>query len=253
MYTSQFQTLVDVIRDRGKITDHGIRFIDADKRETFISYHQLFTEAHGYLGYLQAIGIKPKQEIIFQIQENKRFLVAFWACLLGGMIPVPVSIGEDEEQNLKVCRIWELLNNPFMIASEKVLDKLIKFALEHELLDLHHQLESRTEMIQDHVYDYKSVKYDEPKPDDFAFIQFSSGSTGDPKGVMLTHRNLIYNASAAINGTQISSKDSFLSWMPLTHDMGLIGFHLVPLVAGIHQYLLPTELFIRKPILWMKK
>ena len=199
------------------------------------------------------IGIKPKQEIIFQIQENKRFLVAFWACLLGGMIPVPVSIGEDKEQNLKVCRIWELLNNPFMIASEKVLDKMKKFALEHELLDFHRQLETRTEMIQDKIYDYKSVKYDEPKPDDLAFIQFSSGSTGDPKGVMLTHRNLIYNTCGAINGTKVSPNDSFLSWMPLTHDMGLIGFHLIPLVAGIHQYLIPTELFIRKPVLWMKK
>lgn len=254
MYTNQFQTLVDIIRDRGKITDRGIRFIDADKRETFISYHQLFTEAQGYLGYLQAIGIKPKQEIIFQIQENKRFLVAFWACILGGMIPIPVSIGEDEEQNLKVCRIWNLLNNPFMIASENVLDKMKRFVLEHDMLDFHHQLEVRTDMIQDTIYHYESINnIVEPQSDDLAFIQFSSGSTGDPKGVMLTHRNLIYNACAAINGTQISSKDSFLSWMPLTHDMGLIGFHLVPLVAGIHQYLLPTELFIRKPILWMKK
>ncbi|MEC0127548.1 AMP-binding protein [Paenibacillus pabuli] len=135
MYTNQFLTLVDVIHDRSKITDRGIRFIDADKRENFISYHQLFNEAQGYLGHLQDIGMKPKQEIIFQIQENKQFLVAFWACLLGGFIPVPVSIGEDEEQNLKVCRIWELLNNPFMIASEKVLDKMKKFALDHELLD----------------------------------------------------------------------------------------------------------------------
>lgn len=254
MYTNQFQTLVDVIRDRGKITDRGIRFIDADKRETFISYHQLFTEAQGYLGYLQAIGIKPKQEIIFQIQENKRFLVAFWACILGGMIPIPVSIGEDEEQNLKVCRIWNLLNNPFMIASENVLDKMKRFVLEHDMLDFHHQLEVRTDMIQDTIYHYESINnIVEPQSDDLAFIQFSSGSTGDPKGVMLTHRNLIYNTCAAINGTQISSNDSFLSWMPLTHDMGLIGFHLVPLVAGIHQYLLPTELFIRKPILWMKK
>lgn len=253
MYTNQFLTLVDVIQDRSKITDHGILFIDADKIETFISYSQLFNEALGYLGYLQEIGIKPKQEIIFQIQENKRFLVAFWACILGGMIPVPVSIGEDEEQNLKVCRIWDLLNNPVMIASEKVLDKMKKFALEHELLDFHHQLEAKTEIIQDTVYDYTDVTCYEPKPEELAFIQFSSGSTGDPKGVMLTHRNLIHNASAAINGTKISLSDSFLSWMPLTHDMGLIGFHLVPLVAGIHQYLIPTELFIRKPILWMKK
>ncbi|KAA8786040.1 amino acid adenylation domain-containing protein [Paenibacillus amylolyticus] len=253
MYTSRFQTLVDVIRDRSNTTDRGIRFIDSDKMETLMSYRQLFNEAKGYLGYLQEIGIKPGQEIIFQIQENKRFIVAFWACILGGMIPVPVSIGEDEEQNMKVYRIWDLLKDPFMIASEKVLGKMKNFALEHEMSDFHHQLEKRTDIIHDQVYKYDVVRYNEPKSDDLAFIQFSSGSTGDPKGVMLTHRNLIYNACAAINGTKISSDDRFLSWMPLTHDMGLIGFHLVPFVAGIHQYLIPTELFIRKPILWMKK
>ncbi|WP_366295333.1 amino acid adenylation domain-containing protein [Paenibacillus sp. AN1007] len=253
MYTSQFQTLVDVIRDRSKMTDRGIRFIDSDKMETLVSYRQLLDEAKGYLGYLQSVGIKPGQEIIFQIQENKCFLVAFWACLLGGMIPVPVSIGEDEDQNMKVYRIWELLNAPFMIASEKVLEKMKKFALEHELTDFYRHLQKRAEIIHDRVYEYETVKYSEPKSEDLAFIQFSSGSTGDPKGVMLTHRNLIYNACGAINCAKISANDSFLSWMPLTHDMGLIGFHLVPLVAGINQYLMPTELFIRKPILWMKK
>ncbi|NEW06400.1 amino acid adenylation domain-containing protein [Paenibacillus sp. SYP-B3998] len=253
MYTNQFLTLVDVIQERSKITDRGILFIEADKVETFISYGQLFIEAQGYLGYLQEIGIKPRQEVIFQIQENKLFLVAFWACLIGGMIPVPVSVGEDDEHKLKVCRIWKLLKNPFMIASEKILHKIEKFALEHELLDFHHELGAKSDRIQNKIYDFNPIKLYEPKSEELAFIQFSSGSTGDPKGVMLTHRNLIYNACAAINGTKITSSDSFLSWMPLTHDMGLIGFHLVPLVAGIQQYSIPTELFIRKPVLWMKK
>ncbi|MEW9697561.1 amino acid adenylation domain-containing protein [Paenibacillus sp. SI8] len=253
MYTKQFQTLLDVIQERSKLTDRGIRFIDGDNIETFISYHQLFMEARGYLGYLQEIGIKPKQEVIFQIQENKPFVIAFWACLLGGIIPVPVSVGEDDEHKLKVCRIWELLNNPFMIATEKVLTKIKKFALEHELPDFYHQLETKSDIVHNEMYNFTSAQFYEPEPEELAFIQFSSGSTGDPKGVMLTHRNLMHNACGAINVAKISAKDSFLSWMPLTHDMGLIGFHLVPMVVGIQQYLIPTELFIRKPVLWMKK
>nr|WP_040931325.1 AMP-binding protein [Paenibacillus larvae] len=105
MYTNQFHTLVDVILERSKLTDRGIRFINADKVEAFISYHQLFKEAQGFLGYLQTIGVKPKQEIVFQIQENKSFVIAFWACLLGGMIPVPVSIGDVDEHKLKSKKI----------------------------------------------------------------------------------------------------------------------------------------------------
>ncbi|ASF29003.1 peptide synthetase [Bacillus amyloliquefaciens] len=252
MYTSQFQTLVDVIRERSNISDRGIRFIESDKNETVVSYRQLFEEAQGFLGYLQHIGIQPKQEIVFQIQENKSFVVAFWACLLGGMIPVPVSIGEDDDHKLKVWRIWNILNHPFLIASEKVLDKIKKYAAEHDLQDFHQQLNEKSDIIQDQTYDYPASFY-EPDADELAFIQFSSGSTGDPKGVMLTHHNLIHNTCAIRNALSIDSKDSFLSWMPLTHDMGLIACHLVPFIVGINQNLMPTELFIRRPILWMKK
>ncbi|MEW4058621.1 amino acid adenylation domain-containing protein [Bacillus siamensis] len=252
MYTSQFQTLVDVIRERSNISDRGIRFIESDKKETVVSYRQLFEEAKGFLGYLQHIGIQPKQEIVFQIQENKSFVVAFWACILGGMIPVPVSIGEDDDHKLKVWRIWNILNHPFLIASEKVLDKIKKYAAEHDLQDFHHQLNEKSDIIQDQTYDYPASFY-EPDADELAFIQFSSGSTGDPKGVMLTHHNLIHNTCAIGTALAIHSKDSFLSWMPLTHDMGLIACHLVPFITGINQNLMPTELFIRRPILWMKK
>lgn len=252
MFTNQFHTLVDVIRERSNITDHGIRFIESDKNETFISYRQLFDEAQGFLGYLQHIGIQPKQEIVFQIQENKSFVVAFWACLLGGMVPVPVSIGEDDDHKLKVWRIWNILNNPFLIASEKILDKIKKYAAEHDLQDFHQQLNEKSDIIQDRIYDQPASLY-EPDADELAFIQFSSGSTGDPKGVMLTHHNLIHNTCAIRNALSIDLKDSFLSWMPLTHDMGLIACHLVPILSGINQYLMPTELFIRRPILWMKK
>ncbi|MGG1243184.1 amino acid adenylation domain-containing protein [Bacillus cabrialesii] len=252
MYTSQFQTLVDVIRERSNISDRGIRFIESDKNETVVSYRQLFDEAQGFLGYLQHIGIQPKQEIVFQIQENKSFVVAFWACLLGGMIPVPISIGEDDDHKLKVWRIWNILNHPYLIASRKVLNKIKKYAEEHDLHDFHQQLNGKSDIIQDQTYDYPASLY-EPDADELAFIQFSSGSTGDPKGVMLTHHNLIHNTCAIRNVLSIDSKDSFLSWMPLTHDMGLIAYHLVPFLVGINQHLMPTELFIRRPILWMKK
>src|SRR5690606_16722987 len=91
------------------------------------------------------------------------------------------------------------------------------------------------------------------KAGDIASIQFSSGSTGEPKGVMLTHKNLIYNTSGIINGSKITAEDSYLQWMPLTHDMGLICNHMAPLVAGLEQYIMPTSLFIRQPVLWIQK
>jgi acyl-CoA synthetase (AMP-forming)/AMP-acid ligase II len=88
-------------------------------------------------------------------------------------------------------------------------------------------------------------------PDDIAFVQYSSGSTSEPKGVALTHRNLLTNIGAIAHGIKLTETDSGLSWMPLTHDMGLIGFHLTPFVMNVEHYLMPTALFVRRPQLWL--
>ncbi|MEZ5564978.1 MAG: AMP-binding protein [Gammaproteobacteria bacterium] len=85
-------------------------------------------------------------------------------------------------------------------------------------------------------------------PDDTAFIQFSSGSTSTPKGIVLTHRNLMTNIAAMIERGHFTNQDISLSWMPLTHDMGLIGFHLCMFTADIEHTIMSTRLFSRRPI-----
>ena len=90
-------------------------------------------------------------------------------------------------------------------------------------------------------------------PDDIAFIQYSSGSTSDPKGVVLTHRNLCTNIRAIVEATHWNENDQSLSWMPLTHDMGLIGYHLSVLGVGMNHALMDTSVFVRRPLLWMSK
>src|SRR5207237_2832977 len=89
------------------------------------------------------------------------------------------------------------------------------------------------------------------RPEDTAFIQFSSGSTSEPKGVVLSHANLIANIDGSTQVAGFNENDVSLSWMPLTHDMGLIGFHLVMFANRVHTHLMPTELFIRRPLLWL--
>ena len=70
---------------------------------------------------------------------------------------------------------------------------------------------------------------------------------------MLSHENLLFNIQAIIIGSEFESTDRTFGWMPLTHDLGLIGFHLVPLAAGSNQMMMATELFVRRPMLWMQK
>ena len=84
-----------------------------------------------------------------------------------------------------------------------------------------------------------------------AFIQFSSGSTSEPKGIVLTHRNILTNARGAGEASLWNENDMNLTWMPLTHDMGLIGMHIMMFAHRMQLNVMPTELFIRRPLLWM--
>ena len=105
-----------------------------------------------------------------------------------------------------------------------------------------------SDLLEDH--EYRGTAHT-PNPEDTAFIQFSSGSTSEPKGVVLTHHNIMSNINAINIGTNYTKADISLSWMPLTHDMGLLGFHLNMLSLGISQCLMPTDLFSRRPLLWL--
>ncbi|HEY0803109.1 MAG TPA: non-ribosomal peptide synthetase, partial [Steroidobacteraceae bacterium] len=98
----------------------------------------------------------------------------------------------------------------------------------------------------------KAGKLVRPAPDDLAFIQFSSGSTSEPKGVMLSHGNLLANVRGATAVGKYHPDDISLSWMPLTHDMGLIGLYLMQFSNRVHVNLMPTELFVRRPLLWLQ-
>ncbi|GAA0134965.1 hypothetical protein YSY43_18050 [Paenibacillus sp. YSY-4.3] len=255
MFTKQFTTLIDVIQERGKSEDRGIIFIEGDEQEARLTYKELYEEACGFLGYLQSQGVSQGQEVVFQIEDNRHFVIAFWACILGGMIPVPVSTGNNDEHKIKVFRIWGVLHRPYLITESKILLDLEKYTGKSGQTHLYDLIRDNVTLVDNNEVFMRqhNPQIHSARAEDIAFIQFSSGSTGDPKGVMLTHRNLIYNTNGIINGSKITAEDSYLQWMPLTHDMGLICNHLTPLVAELEQYIMPTSLFIRQPVLWIKK
>ncbi len=223
--------------------DKGIIFIEDSKNDVFMTYEELYIKALGILGFLQTKGVKPGDEIVLQILDNGSFVCAFWACILGGVIPVPIPIGNNDEHRLRVVKVWNILNNPYLITEA---------SLQSQLGD-QENMKARAFLVEEAGKAGNPGKIYTPEPSDIAFIQFSSGSTGDPKGVVLTHENLLTNINAILKGLQVVPEDSTLSWMPLTHDLGLVGFHLSSLAGEINQYIMPTSLFIRHPVLWIKK
>ncbi|ASS75398.1 hypothetical protein CIG75_10620 [Tumebacillus algifaecis] len=252
--TTDIHSLVQVISEIGRSNSTvGLTFINGENKESFISYRDLYTSALGILNDLQAVGMKSSDEAVFQIDDHEDFVKFYWACLLGGIIPVPITVGSNVEHKQKFFRIWNTLNNPWLVADGKIASSLQEFSKENGMASLMREINARTVLLHEVAGDAGVGVVYEADPDDIAFIQFSSGSTGDPKGVVLTHKNLMTNINAIITSGGVNENDSVLSWMPLTHDMGLIGGHLVPLRMNIPQYSMTTSVFSRNPILWMKK
>jgi acyl-CoA synthetase (AMP-forming)/AMP-acid ligase II/acyl carrier protein len=232
--------------------DRQIRFIDGDKDESILSFADLWEHALALLGALQARGIRAGDELVIFSKSNESFVVAFWAALLGGIVPVPVAVGISDEHRFKLFRILKQLENGTLFTESDLLERLRDFARGEELDDIGAILAERSVLMSD-VEPGAHGELHEPAPDDLAFIQYSSGSTSDPKGVCLTHRNLCANVRAIVEATHWMEDDISLSWMPLTHDMGLIGYHLSVMAAGMTHAVMDTNLFVRRPLLWMSK
>lgn len=250
--TVKYKNLIDLLEFNRK-HDKGVIFINSNEEDSFMSYDEIYKSALSLLWSLQAVGIKPGQEMVFQIADNEEFINYFWACILGGIIPIPVTPGANEEHRNKLVKIFSIMKDPCLIIGEKAYGRLDEYLGKTVTSEEYERIKSRT-IFTDAVSKESGIgKVHPAKRTDIAFIQFSSGSTGDPKGVVLTHENLLANLNAIIKSAGVSSKDSSLGWMPLTHDLGLIGFHLAPLYASINQYIMSTTSFITNPLKWMEK
>ena len=246
-----YDTLTDLFADL-KDRDREIRFIDGEKDESALSFGELWDAALALLGSLQSRGMKPGDELIIFSKSNKSFVIAFWAAVLGGIVPVPVAVGISDEHRLKLFRILSQLENPTLFTEMDLLQRLMDFAKERDLDDVYALLEKHAVLMSD-VEPGAHGDVHDATADDIGFIQYSSGSTSDPKGVVLTHRNLCVNIRAIVEGFDWRDDDQALSWMPLTHDMGLIGFHLAVMAAGMNHAVMDTNVFVRRPLLWMSK
>lgn len=248
----RFPTL-DAILLSGAYEDRQITLIEGEKEQRVLSFQRLRQRALGLLGALQRRGMRPGDTMILCLGDNERFLEMFWACVLGGIVPVPLAPGAADEHRRKLLRVFAQLENAAVYIDTPSLERLDGFAVASGLTAEAAQL--RAAAMAPGSLDMGDAPGQpvERAPDDLAFIQFSSGSTGEPKGVLLTHRNLCANIEAIIAAAGFHDRDIAMSWMPLSHDMGLIGFHLNMLACGISHAIMRTELFARRPLLWLEQ
>lgn len=223
----------------------GVVIIEKREEEKLITFSELYERALFRLALLREQGLMQGGELIIHTESVEEFLITFWAGILGGAATAPLAVRASEEHRNIVEAILEKLPEAIVAADSQTAETLLSVS----------PLAQRRKIV---IVDSSAVSFKaalplEPDPGDIAFIQYSSGSTGIPKGVILTHDNVMADIRAIAQGIRATPFDIPLSWMPMTHDMGLIGFHLAPLVFGLHHYLMPVSLFARKPLFWLEK
>lgn len=248
----RFSTLTAALRANLR-EDRQLIFIDGEDRQQALSFAGLRQRALGTLGALQRRGLLAGEAVILFVNDNQNFLEMFWACVLGGLVPVPIAVGTGDEHRRKLLRVLAQFERAWVYSDARTLERIDGFAGTQGSGQDDSRLASRTLVAGTLDAGGEPGHTLEPDADDVAFIQYSSGSTSEPKGVVLTHRNLCANIASIIQAAHFTDRDVALSWMPLSHDMGLIGFHLNMLAAGATHAIMRTDLFARRPLLWLNK
>jgi 1-acyl-sn-glycerol-3-phosphate acyltransferase len=244
------KTLIDVLdwhTTRSPDRPH-IRFYQDDGNGEIISYGQLLERATAVARGLQQQGLEPGQAVALMLPTSSDYFYSFYGALLAGGIPVPIyppmrpAQLEDHLRRqgniLKNCRAACLITVP----EAKRLAQLLRS-----------QVESLNAVLTVAELNRADGDFQRAAPgaDDLAFIQYTSGSTGNPKGVMLTHASLLANIRADGQAIRADSSDVFVSWLPLYHDMGLIGAWLGSLYFAPQLVLMSPIAFLTRPQRWL--
>lgn len=230
----------------------GFRFVKNDKWvDQFHSFEAIEERTRSLGGALQALGLEKGDRVALILPDNAEFVFAFLAALRAGVVPVPIyppmGAGQLSGYLDNTRHIVERCSAKVLITSPVIKSVLGNVQASCPAL--------RTVTTFAALEDARGpLRPPAIAPDDLAFLQFTSGSTARPKGVCVTHQNLLANIrNINVEGLAIDpTVDSALSWLPLYHDMGLIGFVLSPIVGTIQTTFLSPLTFLFRPSSWLR-
>ena len=256
------ESLTEILRLRGlgEPTRAHIHLYEEDEQLHTITFGELYGRASAVARELRQRGLEQGQTVAIMLPTCAEFFYTFAGILLAGGIPVPIY------PPFRADRIAEYATRQANILRNAETRFLITFR----------QAEGLARLLQPRVPTLREVLNAErlasvpaqPKPastewrpvenlshhargEDIAFLQYTSGSTGDPKGVTLTHANLLANIRSIAAGVELKPEDVAVSWLPLYHDMGLIGAWFVPLFSGNPLVVMSPLAFLSRPERWL--
>ncbi len=244
------KTLVEVLEwhvTRQAARTHVLLYTEGVRTET-ISYGALHEAARRIATGLVSRGLRPQQTVALMLPTGRDYLTSFFGVMLAGGIPVPIyppaRLAQIEDHLQRHARILANAEVAFLITVPQA---------QSIALVLRAQVPTLTDIVTPADLDAEPIALlYRAQADDIAFLQYTSGSTGDPKGVMLTHANLLANLRAMGEVVKVSSDDVFVSWLPLYHDMGLIGAWFGALYYAMPLVLMSPLAFLARPVRWLE-
>jgi fatty-acyl-CoA synthase len=245
-------TLVDAVRALEPDSSRGFAFVNADGSERFCSFQEMAFEAARRAGALASLGLRRGDRLVLVLPDGQEFVLSLLGAAFAGIVPVPLHPSEAARSPLAygqtVTHVVDAARATMILttsAARATVERAANFGNTRSSL-------RAIVTVEDISTVDRFVRID-ASPADLALIQFTSGSTARPKAVAVSHANLAANAAGfMIDGLQRDpSVDKGVSWLPLFHDMGLIGFVMGPLFTNVPCVILPTASFARRPRVWL--
>jgi len=252
MTTHTLRTVAQAIEDAASQSSTGYRFLEESPDVApFSSYADVEHASARFGGAMQAMGLKKGDRIALILPDNSDFVFAFLGAVRAGIIPVPIypptGLGKLAGYLENTLHIVEKSGSRVILTSAEIKRLLGTIQVSSSGLD-------KVVAVEGIRGSREALRPEKIGLDDVCFLQFTSGSTARPKGVTLTHGNLASNVRAIMQlGLGVTDAvDNGVSWLPLYHDMGLIGFVIAPIYHQNSITFLPPLLFLKRPARWLE-
>ncbi len=220
---------------------------DGETESGSLTYRELDQQARTIAASLQLV-VSPGERALLLYPSGLEFIATFFGCLYAGVVAVPAY---PPKRNQKMSRLQAIVADSqakVALTTQEILTNIeSRFAENPELIALRW-------LATDTIAREQAESWQEPALSEktLAFLQYTSGSTGTPKGVMVSHGNLLHNERTIQKAFGHTDQTIFVGWLPLFHDMGLIGNVLQPMYLGIKCILMPPVAFLQKPLRWLQ-
>ncbi len=249
--TIRATTWVELLRERVQHSPDNLAYtflVDGDiTKEISLTYQELEQKVQAIAAKLQSL-IAPGDRVLLLYPQGIDYVAGFLGCLYAGVIAIPIFQPRGKHSDIRIQAIADDAQAKVALTTNNILSNVA-----HRLDDAS-PLKELQWLATDNISIDLADTWQQPdiNSDTLAFLQYTSGSTGIPKGVMVSHGNLLHNSAYTASIWQYNSKSIMVTWLPIFHDMGLIFGILQPIYKGFPCYLMSPATFVQRPFRWLQ-